>query len=62
MSKYLNKAQTIELLDLLNVNHDGINKFTDLKRMLFNEIPMYYGKRKGKERISFLSLPNRTPG
>lgn len=46
MTRYLNKAQIIELLDSLNVNHDGINKYTDLKRMLFNEIPNYYGKRK----------------
>lgn len=62
MSKFLNKTQIIELLDLLNVNHDGINKYNELKRMLFNEIPMYYGKRKYanvKKYINDIIIPER---
>ena len=46
MTRYLNKRQVIELLDSLNVDHNGVNKYTDLKRLLFNEIPDYHGKKK----------------
>ena len=41
----LSKARTIELLDSLNVNHDGINKFVDLKQLLYRELPDYTGKK-----------------
>ena len=46
MTRYLNKAQTIELLNTLNINHDGITKFNDLKRLLFDNLPNYHGKKK----------------
>ena len=45
MSRYLNKQQVITLLDDLNVEHNGVNKYKDLKRLLFNEIPNYNGKK-----------------
>ena len=46
MSRYLNKRQICELLDSLNVEHNEADKYNDLKRMLFNEIPNYNGKKK----------------
>ena len=46
MARYLNKRNVIELLDSLNINHDDINRYSDLKRLLFNEIPNYHGKKK----------------
>ena len=46
MTRYLNKRQICELLDSLNVEHNEADKYNDLKRMLFNEIPNYSGKRK----------------
>ena len=45
MSRYLNKQQVISLLDELNVEHNNINSYKDLKRLLFNEIPNYHGKK-----------------
>ena len=44
-TKTINKAQTIKLLDMLNVPHAADLKFNQLKRLLFNEIPDYVGKR-----------------
>ena len=45
MTRYLNKQQVIQLLDELNVEHNNVNKYSDLKRLLFNEIPNYHGKK-----------------
>ena len=46
MSPYLNKRQICKLLRKLNVEHNEADKYNDLKRMLFNEIPNYNGKKK----------------
>ena len=46
MARYLKKSQIAELLDSLNVQHDNNMKYKDLRRLLFNEIPNYAGKKK----------------
>ena len=46
MTRYLNKRQICKLLRKLNVEHNEADKYNDLKRMLFNEIPNYSGKKK----------------
>ena len=41
----LSKSRVIELLESLNVNHEGVNKFKDLKTLLYNQLPNYSGKK-----------------
>ena len=62
MTRYLNKAQTIELLNSLNINHDGITKFNDLKRLLFDNLPNYHGKKKYNDISNYIEaeiIPQR---
>ena len=65
MTRYLTKAQVRELLFMLDgERYDDIGNYRDLKRILFNELPNYYGKRKfrsirayiNREIISLLGL------
>ena len=58
----LNKEQVIKLLDSLNIDHSGVNKFNDLKKLLYKEIPDYKGKKSYRnisEHIEDKVIPNR---
>ena len=62
MTRYLKKHQITELLDSLNVQHDANMKYTDLRRLLFNEIPNYSGKKKFNEINNYIEneiIPQR---
>ena len=63
MSRYLTKAQVRELLFMLDgERYDDIDNYRELKRILFNELPNYYGKRKFRSIRAYINreiMPQR---
>ena len=63
MAKYLTKAQVRDLLFVLDgERYDDTNRYTELKRLLFNSLPNYYGKRKYSNIKSYINkeiIPQR---
>ena len=63
MTRYLSKSQIRDLLFMLDgERYDDIDKYRELKRILFNSLPNYYGKRKYSSIKSYINkeiIPQR---
>ena len=63
MARYLTKVQIRDLLFMLDgERYDDIDKYRELKRILFNSLPNYYAKRKYSSIKSYINkeiIPQR---